>query len=111
MDGLSLREAEEENNKKLLLINKTKNELINLIENYIENNCVEFKKEEMKKLFEIKISELAEKMSEGKRIVSDGNFSNNQVNNSSSNTKSNISNISNLINNNSNSNASFTLSN
>ena len=110
MDGLSLRETEEENKRKLLLIDKTKNELINLIENYIENNCVEFKKEEMKNLFEIKISELAEKMSEGKRIVSDGNFSNNQVNNSS-NTKSNISNISNIINNNSNSNASLTFSN
>ena len=113
MDGLldeeSLKEEEGKNNKILLLINKSKEELIRIIEEYIDLNCVEFKKEDMKKLFIEKITDLAENMSEGRIKTFDNKFSNRQENINNSNTKSNISNTSNRINH--NSNTSATLSN
>jgi uncharacterized protein YqgV (UPF0045/DUF77 family) len=115
MEGLlneeSLREEGGKNNQILLLINNSKKKLINIIEEYIDNNCVEFKKEAMKTLFEEKISNLAEKMSEGRRKVSDSNyFLNNPGNGSNKDNKSNISSVSNKINNYSNSNTSISFS-
>ena len=107
MEGIlneeSLREEEGKNNQILLLINKAKKELISIIEEYINKNCVEFKKKEMQLLFEQKIVDLAESMSEGRIKTFHNEPPNGQENSINSNTKSNISSTSNRINYNSNS--------
>ena len=59
------KEIEFEKAKKIiLLIDEKKWQFIKIIQEYIDNNCVEFKKEEMRKKFTKEFENLAEKMAE-----------------------------------------------
>ena len=80
------KEIEFEKAKKIsLLIDEKKWQFIKIIQEYIDKNCVEFKKEEMRKKFTKEFENLAEKMAEkypkekkiieGK-IIFDNDFSN-----------------------------------
>ena len=68
-----------ENKEKFKLINNTKEKLKSITTEYIDKNCVEFKKEEMKNAFEEKIADLAEKMSEGKIYDCEDDYFYNQL--------------------------------
>ncbi len=50
------------------IIDKKRKELIEIIERYIDDNCVEFKKEQMKLLFKTNISNLIAKIAQKYRI-------------------------------------------
>ena len=59
------KEIEFEKAKKIsLLIDEKKWQFIKIIQEYIDNNCVEFKKEEMRKKFTKEFENLTEKMAE-----------------------------------------------
>ena len=81
------KKIENEKAKKIsLLIEEKKNQFIKIIQEYIDNNCVEFKKEEMRTKFTKEFKNLAEKMAEKypieKKIIEGKiyNYSNNYSN-------------------------------
>ena len=81
------KEIEFEKAKKIiLLIDEKKWQFIKIIQEYIDNNCVEFKKEEMRTKFTKEFKNLAEKMAEKypieKKIIEGKiyNYSNNYSN-------------------------------
>ena len=81
------KKIENEKAKKIsLLIEEKKNQFIKIIQEYIDKNCVEFKKEEMRTKFTKEFKNLAEKMAEKypieKKIIEGKiyNYSNNYSN-------------------------------
>ena len=87
-------------------LDNTHEEILNLINDYIKNNCVEFKKKEMEKNFTDKInnsiSNIRKKLDNNHIVLNDSNYSN--ISNSMNSNSINITNYS-------NSNASISLNN
>ena len=101
------KEIEFEKAKKIiLLIDEKKWQFIKIIQEYIDKNCVEFKKEEMRKKFTKEFENLAEKMAEKypieKKIIEGKIIFSNDFSNSTQNLDNYSKNVSQINSNKSN---------